>query len=352
MQKKILLTTIHPAPYIDIWIKALEKEFYVGVFYCQKKDKDKQWKQYEKYGCVNSYFYSDYSFYEKIKIFKRYDFVLLGGWGIIENIFLCLVLIPFKTKIAFFCDHPVVGTSKTNLLAKEIKKIIIKSADYLFPASESCKDYFHNVYHIDKRKMKVFPYAHSLSISDIHSINKQREMQLKAGDRINLFIANNFIERKGYAVIAKAFEQLRNLNLLNKMHIRIAGNGENFSYYKQIFNNISNDIVFLSWIENEQYEEEMNNCDIFLHASIFEPFGIPPLDALQRGKYTIVSDGVKSLNHCIDSAKQRLYRYPANEYIALADILKRAIENRIHLYDNYNDTIAFIEKEYSIKKNI
>lgn len=45
--KSILLTTNHPAPYIDNWVKILRKEYEVDVVYRWRKDQYKQWANFQ-----------------------------------------------------------------------------------------------------------------------------------------------------------------------------------------------------------------------------------------------------------------------------------------------------------------
>lgn len=44
----------------------------------------------------------------------------------------------------------------------------------------------------------------------------------------------------------------------------------------------------------------MLNTDVFIHASIFEPFGIPPIDAMKCGKVLVCSKGIKSVEGIIE----------------------------------------------------
>jgi glycosyltransferase involved in cell wall biosynthesis len=346
--KSVLITTTHTAPYIDLWINSLKQDFKVSVFYTYRVSKEKKWANYAN---REGYESSELSFGEKLKICKKHDFVLLGGWKNMVNILLCFMLIPYKNKVAFFCDYPIEGKTKINFIMKLIKKIIMNAADYIFPASESMKNYLYCTYGISKKKIKVFPYAHSQFVLDIHQINKKRIEQIQLGKPIILFIANNFLERKGFNIIAEALKLL-SIQDIDQMKIRIAGTGERMDYYKQYLSEFSNYIDFLDWIENEQYENEMSNCDVYLHASIFEPFGIPPLDAMQRGKFIIVSDGVKSMSHFEKTHNKRILFYNAEDYFTLANILKQVINNKKNLYSNYEKTIDLVDKSYSIENNI
>ena len=53
----------------------------------------------------------------------------------------------------------------------------------------------------------------------------------------------------------------------------------------------------------------MSETDIFIHTSLQEPFGIPPIDAMSHGKLLISSDNVySSLDRVIDGFNGYLYR--------------------------------------------
>lgn len=57
-----------------------------------------------------------------------------------------------------------------------------------------------------------------------------------------------------------------------------------------------------------------------IHASLEEPFGIPPLDAMASEKVVIVSDGVKSTDRLIENGVNG-YIYPAEDSDRLCEIL-------------------------------
>lgn len=347
---KILITTIHPAPYIDSWVEELSKEYEVSTLYKYKSTGEKEWKNYVS---NQIHLYSDYSFFGKIKLFRKFDFIILCSWGLMENIFISLALIPYNTKVSFFLDHPIIGKSKTNFFAKLVKKLIIKSADCIFPASDSCMNYLNLNYGIDITKMHVFPYAHSYKeLEECISINKGREKKIKNEEPVRLFIANRFEERKGYKIVLDAFNILNDQGFLKKFEIIIAGSGEEFHFYKNKFSQLNANIKLLGWIENDKYEAEMEQCDVYLHASIFEPFGIPPLDAMQRGKTVIVSDGVKSCDYLLSEINKGIRIYKSNDSVQLSTELKSILMNKKNLYINSLAIISMVNLKYSSDTNL
>lgn len=325
---KILLTTIHPAPYIDKWIEVLEQNHKVDVLYVERKNAEKTWKDFT---VKDPYYYDEFSLLKLLRFFKKYDFVLFGGWYVKQNILYSQLLKLSKTKTAFFSDHP--EEKKISFFTKQLKKIIINSANYLFVTSESVKDYFLKNYNVSKNNVKIFPYAH----------NYDFEVQPNSDSgKIKIFIANRFIERKGHHIVLQSFEILKEKQLLDSFDITIAGGGELYEFYKDKYLALSDYIKIYEWIENDDYISYLKSSDIYLHASIFEPFGIPPLDAMQLGKIVIVSDGVKSLNTFLNRSKG-LIIYSATNAYSLANILEEMTHRNFKGWGKQNSRII---KEY------
>lgn len=348
--KKILLTSNHPAPYIDLWVNELNKEYLTDTLYVQKHSIEKNWKNFS---IKNLRLYSDYTLYQKFLMFKKYDLVILCGWGIFENVILSLLLFPNKTKVAFFLDHPIIGKTKVDSFSKLIKKIIIKSANYILPASKSCLEYLKEHYNVNEEKLLLFPYAHTIpNLSDCEKINILRNKELLNHKKIRLFVANRFEERKGYNILYKAFEILKSKNVLDNFEVVIAGNGKQFDFYKNKFDLLNSNIELVGWIENEEYEFFLNNCDVYVHASLFEPFGIPPIDAMQRGKNVVLSCGVKSCDLLNIKDINGVKIYDSNNYNELASILYLLSINKHKIYNSKNEIIKLAEENYSINVNL
>ena len=325
--KSILLTTNHPAPYIDKWVNILRKEYVVDVVYRWRKDQYKQWSNFQG---TKGLFFDEISLLEFWKIYKKHDMAILGGWNNLYCFITILFGLFFKTKCCVFSDHPA-PTIKINSNYFIRKYCLFNLLDYIFCATESTRHFYHKHYNMRYSKLMLFPYSYNNVFSEQNQIiNLDRSVKLNSKDeKINIFIANNFIERKGYNAIVSAFIQMKQKQMLCKYKVKIAGNGELFNKVKVKLDNLNEDITFLGWIESEQYIEEMNNCDIYIHASQFEPFGIPPLDALCRGKLLIASDGVQSVNSIIRNGKNG-YIFKANDGIELSEILNNIDKTKIY----------------------
>ena len=101
--KNILLTTNHPAPYIDKWIEAIEKKYKLTIIYNRRRDDKKKWK---KYIPRKGLYFKDLGVYELYKILKLNDLIIVGGWAnkyCLETIFIGKIL---RKKVVIFTDYP------------------------------------------------------------------------------------------------------------------------------------------------------------------------------------------------------------------------------------------------------
>lgn len=344
---RILFTTVHPAPYFD---RLFDFFYNNGVetesWYISAASKEKGWKQYKP---SNVKLYSDMPFMTKLKRCIEKDLVIFH-WGNKTNLILAFFLYFTKTKFGFYMDYPDPATTKTKGIAFIIKRIALSLSDYIFPACYSCADYMKETYSINNSAVKVFPYTHSYASDNIANINAVRKAKLVTGEKLKLLIASRFIERKGYYVVEQAFNVLKQRCLLDEMEIDIVGNGELFEHYKKSLSSLSGNIRFHGWVENDSYEKMLDNTDVYLHPSLFEPFGIPPLDAMERGKYVIVSDGVKSTD--IYQNHQGIRVYKSNSYEELACVLSDIIKNKGFLYDYTSDNPRICQEKYSLFVNL
>ncbi len=344
-KKNISMITAHPAPYMDVIFNQISLKYNLNVYYNNSKSKDKSWKN-QNYMKGQSIINFKESIIALNNILKS-DFVIVGGWSHKFNIILIFMLIIFKKKFAVTSDVPEEG--RINKIKKFIKSNVFKLIPYFFLTGGSCKEHYVKYYNIDEKKIKIFPYGilfpDKQELIDIN-LNRKNEI-LNKNSKIKILIANRFIKRKGYEIIIDSFKNLKKLNLLNLFEITIIGNGKLYEQYKTIFYEISKDIRLLGWVEIDEYEQLLNNCDIYIHASIFEPYGIPVIDAMVRGKLVIASNGVMSAIDFIKSGYNG-FIYNSNNSNELNKILINLLNEKEDIYRIGENAI---NSDYSIFKN-
>ena len=342
MDKKILFTTSHPAPYWDIIYNDISKNADITVYYNRIKDKDKAWKNQNN---VKGKVESEISLKEKINDIKNIDFAVLGGWNNKNNLLFMFLLILFRKPFAFFSDVP--DENNITLFKKIFKKIFFMFVPFLYLTGKTGKEHYQKHYGINDSKIKIFPYGINLPDENLikGKIDKRiNEIKNDKNSKLKIFIANRFLERKGYKTVYKAFKLLNEKGLLNKFDIVIAGKGEFFDEYEKKFNNLQSNIKLLGWIEFDEYNNNLNDCDIYLHSSYFEPYGIPIVDAMLNGKIVIASDGVMS---ALDNIKneENGFIYSKYDEKKLVSILEKLINGQIDISNIMNNSLE-IRKEF------
>lgn len=305
--KNILLTTNHPAPYIDQWLVKIEEEYTLTVIYNKRKDDQKIWKGFRGH---QGYYYEDLNNISLAKLIKNAELLIVGGWTN-KECFKTIVIGKFLgKKVGVFTDFPF----HQNKYADFFKYVFLyRWLNYVFCATESTCEYIIKKYRVPAKKVKLFPYA--VAFPSFIKEKKEKEKYIR------VFIANNFIERKGYRVLFKALEKLQNVEDADKFIFDIAGYGEQYEFYREKARQIKLLIRFHGWCELEEYTKLKGACNVYIHASLEEPFGIPPLDAMACQKVVIVSDGVKSTDLLIENGKNG-FIYQAENADALFQILK------------------------------
>lgn len=331
MKKNILVTTEHPAPYMDELFSNLSIKYNVSVIYINKKSDEKEWNLF------STNFPGDSAIKVKTvnlsKKIRRSDIVIVGGWFRFFHIKTILISLFMNKKLAFFSDAPNILYKK--IWIRMLQSLILRFIPIYFVAGGEAGRLFAKTYWIkDTKKIKSFPYQSWIPDSDIVSIYNERRINcLNARNgKIKLFIANRFIERKGYSDIVKALNFLKNRHLLEFFHIDIAGNGPEFEYYRSLFQQNFPGVILHGWIETEKYRELMLSCDIFIHASRFEPYGIPVIDACNCKKSVIATSGVCA---AVDakSSGYPVQLYPSGDGLELGVLLEQLFIHRDVIYD-------------------
>ena len=341
--KTIAFGVHSPAPYWNTIFEEIAKSQNLTVYYEHYYDSEKGWKDIRRFP---GKYYKDLGPWKLMKDLVTYDYVILGGWYNKWNIVIAFYLFFNGRKFGFFSDYPEI--KKRSFLNRALKKCLLTICSNLFVACEAVRPYYVNNYNVNPSKVKLLHYCYS-DIKDKENLrlyNLQRDFELQHSSKINLYIASRFIERKGYQIVYKAFLMLKERGLLDNFHIVITGSGPLYDEYNALFNDLHADIKMLGWVENSVYEKEMNKCDVYLHPSLHEPFGIPPLDAMARGKLLVASDGVQSTISILQDKVNGLV-YKADSAEQLFNALFFLTNNRCDIYKIGKNGVKTVQDNYS-----
>ena len=321
MKNKVLLITEHPAPYWDVTISSLAERLDLNVAYCERRVNSKPWKNIlekerdtERFGFLNM-----------LRLVFKHKNVLLGGYYRLDLALIFLFSIILKRRIFLFTDVP--SEHKRSWLVKTLKGLLYSRCDLFLVSGKKGIDILMRNYNVNKNRIIYFPYGWS-SFESIDVDNKV----------IKILVANRFIERKGYEVFYQSILKLleSKYEKYYEFEINIIGNGPLFEVYKEKMNKLKClNIKFHGWVEYLDYVKLLKETHIFVHPSLFEPFGVPVCEAMCLGKVVVVSDGVMSgfdfVKHGVNG-----FLYDKNSAFDLAAILKSLISNEFLRIDVSN----------------
>ena len=336
VRSKIVFSTNHPAPYMDRLFESLNSKYDLEVIYSRSETGDKEW------GASLEFFpgriASKLSYKDVRKVVSEADLIIAGGWAGGIHLKLILQALVQKRSLGIFSDAPDIENK--NQLFRIIQSHLLTLIPYFFVTGEAAGDQFSAVYKVPREKILNFPYYPSFfpGRDELKRRNIQRHHLLSEKNLIKVLIANRFIERKGYDVILSALRYVADQGKIDKFEISIAGTGVLFEEYKKAILVYSSSVSFLGWISPERYKEELLSADILVHASHFEPYGLPPVEASLCGKTVVASKGVYS---ALDLARfsKNVHLFEQGNGLALGEALIKIAGDALKIYDHNDDFV-------------
>lgn len=91
-------------------------------------------------------------------------------------------------------------------------------------------------------------------------------------------------------------------NDLNIDSIKLVLVGKTSNHFNIKLKSNSKDIIFTGFVSDLELSLLYENCDFFIYPSLYEGFGIPPLEAMHKGSAVVVSDIPSLKEVCSDAA--------------------------------------------------
>ena len=186
-----------------------------------------------------------------------------------------------------------VGKSYLEKFLREMPNIISNSAGIITVSEYSKKDILKFFSFYPEEKIYVTPLAANSTFKPLDK--SQSQIYVKKTYNINtpyILYIGGFSSRKNALGLIKSFE--KSYNSLNEPYTLLLGGslkdeGEKlFNYVKD--KNLSNKIVFSGYVKEEELPILYSGCDAFVYPSLYEGFGLPPLEAMSCKAPVITSN--------------------------------------------------------------
>lgn len=260
----------------------------------------------------------------KLKTVKSLDLVHdLNGIGPLS------FNMPFKKVVTIHDMIPVLFPDAFDFPIASIYKYLLpktlKSASKIITVSNCTKEDIISYYNVSSEKIKVIYNA----VDERFTPQKSQEIA-KVRNRYGLnfpFIlyVGTLEPRKNIPFILKAFHNIRK----NYIDYKLVIAGKKGWKYKEIFDtinalNLQNHVVFTGYVLDEDLPGLYAAADLFVYPSLYEGFGLPPLEAMACGTPVITSN-TSSLPEVVGDAGIMVDPHNVNK---LADSICRVLSNK------------------------
>ena len=225
-------------------------------------------------------------------LFEKADIALIPNFT--------LLLIKFKPTIVIM--HDLIEFNVPNKFSK-IKMFYRKKladpitayrANGIITVSQNSKNDIMKYLNISSSKIKIIYNGVDRKLfqkmDDVKAIGIFRRK--KWPEKFMLYAGTIDHPGKNAIMVIKAFEQLKNKKQYNGKLVLAGMPGAGFYFIENYIKTSDwyNDIILTGYVTDEELVALYSKCDVFVFLSLYEGFGIPPLEALACGAKTIVSN--------------------------------------------------------------
>ncbi len=185
---------------------------------------------------------------------------------------------------------------------------------------------------IPEEKIKVVPLAADTRYKPLSNLKMvKEELKTKYNLKIPFILYVGTLEkRKNIPTLLKAFSKIKDKHINHKLVII----GRKGWKYNEIFETVhklglKDDIIFTGYVPDEDLVKFYNASDLFVYPSLYEGFGLPPLEAMACGTPVITSN-TSSLPEVVGDAGIMVNPY---EIDTLADEMHKILNDK-SLQDN------------------
>jgi glycosyltransferase involved in cell wall biosynthesis len=213
----------------------------------------------------------------------------------------------------------------------------LKSSDKIITISNHTKLDLMNYFKIPEDKIKVIYLAANQTYKKLGK-NEINEI-LKKYDLNNPFIlyVGGLAPNKNIERLLESYNIIKNKEISQKLILTGVKRHNSTSALKTIKKlNLQNDVIFTGYVPDEDLPGLYNAADLFVYPSLYEGFGLPPLEAMQCGTPVITSNtsslpevvgdaGIMINPYDVDELANKMYEVLTNEDLG-NELSKQGIE--------------------------
>lgn len=278
-----------------------------------------------------------------IDIFKNNKYIIINGYSNVTTIILIFLGKLKNRKIGLRLD--TVKWNNNTLFKKLIKLLLIKILnnliDIFWVVGSKSKEYLISN-GVSPYKIKFLSYVvdnewfkNNSNLSSIEKIKLKEFYKIPIDKKIVLCVSK-LVERELPIDVIDALKILNNTDI----YLMIVGDGDKRNYLEEYANSILpiENINFIGYVKYFQLPSIYSICDLFIHPSKNEPWGVSVQEALACGKPVISSSFVGAGYDLIKDGKNG-FIYLYNDIEDLANKIDASLKFSPEQIDSENSEI-------------
>lgn len=199
------------------------------------------------------------------------------------------------------------------IYAKIIIGYAVRKAKYIFTVSENSKQDIARLFHVKQKKIIV---TYNAVDSDFCFKEKEKisylydKFNIPRNKKILMYVGN----LKPHKNLKRLLEAYSKLSMKNDTCLVLVGKAftstDLISYEKRL--EIKNNVIHTGLVKKDELVDLYNLADLFIFPSLYEGFGIPPLEAMACGTPVICSNN-SSLPEVVGEAAEMFNPYSSDE---------------------------------------
>jgi alpha-1,3-rhamnosyl/mannosyltransferase len=170
--------------------------------------------------------------------------------------------------------------------------VMVRSAGMVITATQAVKQEIIQRFKTDANRVAVTPYAPRQIFQPRPANDCARTLQRLGVEENFILVVGTIEPRKNLATLVRAFDQILRQTSLRPQLVIAGGEGwlmEDF--HKTIgSSDFSDRIRFTGYVDDDDLVALYSSCKVFVYPSVYEGFGLPPLEAMACGAAVIAGD--------------------------------------------------------------
>lgn len=225
--------------------------------------------------------------------------------------------------LAFYKDLPL----KQKLYAKFVVNKAVKTSDAIITVSDFSKSEIIKYTGCMAGKIEVIYNGVEQNVINVNAEIVQKKYNLPS--KYILFVGNVKPHKnlktllRAYLLLNERFKRIYKIVIAGKKDGFITGDDELINWVNTN-DELRNSIVFTGYVDNEDMNGIYSNASLFVFPSVYEGFGLPPLEAMVNSCPVIASNASCIPEVCGPAA---LYFEPMDEY-GLKNVIEKVLTDK------------------------